>query len=440
MNKLNKYENIKAILKELEEKIILQYRDFHKYPELGWMEFRTASLVAKKLFDLGYEVKVGREVIDEKERVGLPSAEALAAAYERAIEQGAEKKFLAELKGGFTGVVGVLKNGEGPTYGFRFDIDALPIEESEEPNHLPRQEGFASVNPGIMHACGHDAHTAIGLGLAEVLVRLKQDIKGTVKLIFQPCEEGLRGAKPMVSAGVVDDIDYLFAQHVKTDIKPGEIIPGRDNFLATTKFNVVFHGQNAHSGTSPECGKNALLAAATAITNLYAIARNSEGATRINVGQIKGGSARNIIVARVELAMETRGGSLELDQYMYDNAINVLKSAAEMHGCCVEIIQTGGAGTASCDDELQLLIKEIVEQTDCLSVADSEYRGGSEDFPFMMQRVQKLGGLTTFMGTGARLEGAGGAHSPDFAIDDSALRPIVTLLSLLVFNTVDGEA
>jgi len=207
-------DKINTIADAIEDKIIDYRRDFHRYAETGWTEFRTSSLVARKLSDLGYEVMTGEEVIKEEDRMGLPDDELLEENYQRAIKQGGDEQFLKSVRNGFTGVVGILKNGEGPVIGLRFDMDALDIQENLSDKHRPYRKGFASVNENVMHACGHDGHTATGLGIAEIFMKLKSDIKGTVKLIFQPAEEGVMGAKSMVAAGMVDDVNYLLGHHV----------------------------------------------------------------------------------------------------------------------------------------------------------------------------------------------------------------------------------
>mgnify|MGYP002671194830 FL=1 len=114
-----------------------------------------------------------------------------------------------DVRAGYTGVVAVLRCGEGATLAMRFDIDALPMAECPQETHRPTREGFASVNPGMMHACGHDGHAAIGLGVAHILAAHRDELRGTVKLIFQPAEEGVRGAKSIVENGHLDGVDYL---------------------------------------------------------------------------------------------------------------------------------------------------------------------------------------------------------------------------------------
>ncbi|MCY6370721.1 M20/M25/M40 family metallo-hydrolase [Clostridium ganghwense] len=192
------YKRIDELVDNIENKVIKYRRDFHKHPEGGWTEFRTASLIARKLIELGYEIKLGREVIDNDSRMEVPDDRELEKNYIRALEQGADKELIQSLKGGFTGVVGILSNGVGPNIALRFDIDALEIQESEDKEHFPVNKRFSSINKNVMHACGHDGHAAVGLGVAEVLSEIKEQLNGTIKLIFQPAEEGVKGAKSMV--------------------------------------------------------------------------------------------------------------------------------------------------------------------------------------------------------------------------------------------------
>ena len=229
------------ITSEVESRVIGYRRDFHRHAEAAWTEFRTSSLVARRLASLGYDVQGGRQVLRDEDRMGLPSPDTLEKHWQCALEQGGDREFLEVVKGGFTGVVGILDNGPGPVVGLRFDMDAVDISESQDSGHRPFREGFASVNDGASHACGHDGHTAVGLGVAEVLMSLRDQVRGTVKLIFQPAEEGVRGAKAMVSAGVVDDVDYVLGHHLYSRWKLGEIDPGRGDYLATTKFDAYHH-------------------------------------------------------------------------------------------------------------------------------------------------------------------------------------------------------
>lgn len=208
---MNIYDQIKTMSDEMAGDLTAQRRDFHKYAEPGWFEMRTSSIIARKLTELGYEVLVGDQVCKKDSRMGVPSEEKLEEQYERAVAQGADPEFVKYTKGGMTGVIGILRCGEGPTVAMRFDIDALGVFEEHDPSHRPAKEGFNSVNEGFMHACGHDGHATIGLGVAKVLMSIKDQLHGTVKLIFQPAEEGVRGAKSIVDNGHLDGVDYLSA-------------------------------------------------------------------------------------------------------------------------------------------------------------------------------------------------------------------------------------
>ena len=230
-------------------------RDFHRYPETAWLEMRTSAVIAKVLTELGYEVLTGKDVCLESSRLGVPSSEELKEHAERALLQGAPAEYLTEeMRAGFTGVIGILRCGEGPVTALRFDIDALGLTEDENVNHRPFAEGFASRNPGMMHGCGHDGHAAIGLGVAEVLMKIKDGLHGTVKLIFQPGEEGAKGACAIVAHGHLDDVDYFAGTHIAPTGGPddGDVTPGTWGSLATSKYDVYFEGQAAHAGGFPE--------------------------------------------------------------------------------------------------------------------------------------------------------------------------------------------
>lgn len=430
-------DQVNRLADRVEEKVIGFRRDFHRYAESGWTEFRTASLVARRLTELGYEVRLGRQVIRDEDRMGVPAQEVLERHWQRALEQGGDAELLRALEGGYTGVVGILQRGTGPTVALRFDMDAVDIEESKSPDHRPWREGFASVNYGAMHACGHDGHTAVGLGVAEVLMGLKDQVQGTVKLIFQPAEEGVRGAKAMVGAGVVDDVAYLLGHHLYSGWQVGEIDPGRANYLATTKFDATIVGAPAHAGGRPHEGKNALLAAATAVLNLHAIPRHKEGATRVNVGRLNAGTGRNVICPRACLVVETRGATTELNNYVYDYAVRVLEAAAAMHDCTLEIRSMGGAQSASSDGSLAERVKDNALAMDVFSMREPEMGGGSEDFTYMMERVQRNGGLATNIGVGADL-GGWGHHTAEFDFDERALSMAVKLLSFTALDLMRG--
>ncbi|MBP1776135.1 MAG: amidohydrolase [candidate division NC10 bacterium] len=415
---------------ELRERTVARRRDFHKHAEAAWTEFRTASIVAKTLQGLGYQVLTGDEVVDPREMMGVPSAAELERHFRRALEQGADAAWAEKMRGGKTGVVGVMRFAKpGPTVALRVDMDANDLIEAAETKHRPFCEGFASVNKGAMHACGHDGHTATGLGVAEVLVSLKDRLAGTVKLIFQPAEEGVRGAKAMVARGVVDDVKYVVGAHLGVNLKKnGQVACRTEGFLATTKVDAAFTGVPAHAGAAPENGRNAILAAATATLNLHAIPRHSQGASRINVGVIQGGAGRNVIPPNAVIKLETRGATTVINDYVYGEAVRIIEAAAAMHGCTVATQLMGGA--AGCENDAALVerIQQVVKRQGLFSeIVPAGNIGGSEDCTYFMERVQKNGGQAAFVMIGTKL--AAGHHDSFFDFDEEALVPGIALLA-----------
>lgn len=421
-------KQIKDMAGAMEPRLISQRRDLHRYPESGWTEFRTASIVIHRLRELGYEVHFGKEVLEDRARMGVPTEEVLDAHMKRAIEQGADEALVAEMRGGRTGVVGILDTGRpGRTVALRFDMDCNDVNEAEEQNHRPYREGFASLNAGCMHACGHDGHTTAGLGVAEILSGIKDDLIGKVKLIFQPAEEGVRGARAMVERGVVDDVDFLLGAHLMMP-KIGFLGYDVSGFLATTKFDADFLGVPAHAGATPECGKNALLAAANAAVNIQAITRHSGGPTRINVGVLNAGSGRNVVPAKAHMEVETRGATSDINAFVQKRAEAVLNGAATMYDVEVKFTQTGGAASGSNTPELSERIREINDRLKIFANPDTMHNiGGSEDCSYFMERVQKNGGQAAYLIIGASLAAVN--HNSYFDFDEHALTLEVELLT-----------
>ncbi len=410
-------------------------RDFHHFAESGWVEFRTAAKVAEILDHLGYELAMGRDVVDAESRMGLPDAQTLAKEFARAREQGAPEKWLAAFEGGFTGIVATLRTGRpGPTLAFRVDMDALDLSEALDESHRPFRDGFASCNPGMMHACGHDGHTTIGLGLAQVLKQNEAQLNGTIRLIFQPAEEGTRGARAMVAAGALDGVDYFTAVHIGTGVPAGTVICGSDNFMATTKFDVRFTGVAAHAGGKPEEGRNALLAAAQAALALHSIAPHSEGASRVNVGVMQAGSGRNVVPASALLKVETRGESETINQYVFDRAQSVIAGAAALYGVSAETHLMGAATSSAPSPAWVNYLREQAEQvTGVLHAIDKvKAPAGSEDATLMMARVQQNGGLASYMVFGTDL--SAGHHNEKFDFDEEIMNVAVETLARTALN------
>ncbi|MCR9385960.1 amidohydrolase [Vibrio metoecus] len=427
--------NYESQLNTISKKMIEWRRDLHKHPESGWVEFRTSTIVADLLDKLGYQLALGRDVINAESRMGVPSSEYLQQQEKRALEQGAIEKWLSYFSGGFTGIVATLATEKsGPTIGIRVDMDALDLEEASSGEHLPYQCGFASINHNMTHACGHDGHTAIGLGLAHYLMENKEQLSGTIKLIFQPAEEGTRGAKSMVDAGVVDDVDCFIAIHIGTGVPDNEVICGSDEFLATTKFNVDFHGVPSHAGGNPEQGKNAILAAAQTTIGLHSISRHSEGASRINVGVINAGTGRNVIAQHAHLKIECRGENNNINDYMFARSEAVIKGVAAMYDVDYTIDVVGSAQQSAPSPNWVSFIAEKAEGLNRFRKVHllTEGASGSEDATYFMERVKHNGGHATYMIFGTEL--AAGHHNDKFDFNESVLQNALALLSEVVLN------
>jgi len=395
-------------------------RDFHRYPETGWAEFRTTAVIADALEPLGWTLRLADEYIcpdDVMGRAADPEEEKA-----RAVRQGANPAAVAKL-GEYTGLCAELDTGaDGPVTALRFDIDCVDVTEASDDEHLPAREGFASVNPGRMHSCGHDGHAAIGIALAEMLSieETRAALGGKIRLLFQPAEEGVRGGYAMSRAGVADDADNFIALHLGLGRPTGDVCGGIGGFLCTEKIDAVFRGISAHSGGEPHKGRNALLGAATAALNLHAIAPHSDGTTRINVGVMQAGDGRNVIAQNALLKIETRGETDDLKTYVSDRTAEVLEGAARMYGLSLSVTLQGAANTAESTPELAALVAEIARTTPGVNkISERGHMPGSDDAAWLMKRVQDNGGRAVYIGVGA--DTSAGHHNDRFDFDETAM-------------------
>ncbi|MCT4585374.1 MAG: amidohydrolase [Peptostreptococcaceae bacterium] len=430
------YTNIFNYIDEIEDEIINIRRDFHKYPETAWNEYRTASLIARTLDDLGFEIYLGKDVIDEGSRMGLPTKQVMKAEYNRALNQGADRRFIESLEGGFTGVVAELElNKEGINLGFRFDIDAIPIDESKSDEHFPYKEEFCSFNEGIMHSCGHDAHASIGIGIAKALLNIKDELKNIkkIKFIFQPAEEGVRGAKSMVEKGIIDDLDYLFASHIGM-IDSGSLVCGCNGFLSSTKIDARFKGESAHAGGNPNEGKNALMGACNASLNIMSIPRHKDGVTRINVGKIESGSTRNAIPKDAFMMIETRGQTNKVNNYVKDKVINILRSTALMYDLDLDIDIVGEAINCNSNSDLSQIIYDLANEIGLFEnvIKEDNKVKGSEDFTYMLNRMEERNKKSIYMIIGSNIKG--GHHNSKFDIYEEDMIKAIKLYLAIIYK------
>ena len=395
--------------KEIKNRLIEYRRDFHRYPELGWMEERTTKMIAKRLFELGYEVYLGEEVCDKESRMDVPEASRLV-----------------------TGVIGILRGKAGTkeaekvkVTAFRFDMDALPIKEAQTDMNI----SYRSQNVGVMHACGHDGHMAVGLGLAEILSLNRADIQGEVRLIFQPAEEGCKGSKSVVVKGWLDDVDEFYSGHIGIGCRElGQIGACMRGFLASTKLNIYFHGKAAHAANAPEEGRNALLAAADFTVKAYEFYEAEQSGRfesggdviRMNVGRLVSGSGRNIIADEAYLEVETRGQTSESNAHTSQKICSIVKGISEKYDVTYEIKVVGDVGTGKSDQSFA----ECGYNAACAMglgdkyIIDAEFTA-SEDVVTMMSHVQKHGGKAAYFMFGTELNAE--HHNAGFDFNEAVL-------------------
>ena len=422
---------MESLVYSLREQVVAWRRLFHAHAEPAWLEVWTAAFIASSLTEMGYKVKAGREVIAKEHRVAMPSQEEMNRAAEWALQNGADPSWVSVVRDGFTGVVVEIETGRpGPTVAMRFDIDANNLTEDARPDHRPYRQGFASRRPGACHGCGHDGHAAIGLGVARVLKSMESTLNGRFRLIFQPAEEGSRGARAMLAAGVLDSVDFFLSGHLGFGArKSGQLICGTTGFLATSKADVVFTGVPAHAGASPEGGRNALLAAAAASLAMHAIPRHSAGASRINVGLLMAGEGRNVIPGSARLSFETRGTTTEIDTFMMAEALRVIAGQATSFGVSHEVIPMGGAPGSDSDRELIEIVRRVAKRDPSVQeIVDIWDFGASEDVTYMMDAVRSKGGKATYMMFGTDM--AAQHHNGGFDFDEEALLTAVHVMCL----------
>jgi aminobenzoyl-glutamate utilization protein A len=407
-------------------------RDLHQYPEPAWCEFYTTSRLIDELERREIDkLRYGSAIHATEGRRNVPDDTTLAEWRQRAREAGANDDVLETIGDGVTGAVAVVERGDGPTIALRVDIDALPITEADNDDHHPTAAGFRSTNEGYMHACGHDAHATIGLGVLDRV--LDSDFTGTFKLLFQPAEETISGGKPIADSGVLDDVDALLAPHIGLDHPSGEVVAGIDEFLAVRQFEATFRGESAHAGARPEAGDNAVQAMAAAVQNLYGLSRNSAGGTRVNAGRVGGGTASNIVPEEAFIEGEVRGETTDLMEYMWDRAEDVLAGAATMHNCEVDIERLGDAPSAHSDAALVEVVDRVARRTTGVdTVVASDSLGGSEDATYLMQRVQQRGGLAAYVGVGT--DHPGGHHTPTFDVEAQDIAVGIDLLAGVIVD------
>jgi aminobenzoyl-glutamate utilization protein A len=399
-------------------------RHLHQRPELGFCEFQTASLVLDALEKLPVRVFQGSEAQDLA-RVYSRNLERVEASADRAIKAGVSRERVERLRNEGTGIVAEVGLGNGPVIGIRVDMDALPVTEADA-DHRPTREGFRSRHEGVMHACGHDGHTAIGLGLLSALSEIADELPGRLRVFFQPAEEGtMGGAASMVAGPLVKGLDAVIPIHIGLGVPSGTVC-SNVTYMATTKFRVRFTGRGAHVVAEPEAGANALLAAASAAQQLHALPAHSQGWYNLNVGTLRAGDEQGITPPWAVMELGFWAESQAVNDFLADRVERITRACAAAAGCTVTLDVFGRAPTALPDSSLASVIDAAAADLN-LAVGEPMRGKAGEDATEFVNAVQANGGVGTLIILGSDI--AAGHHQPSFDFDERVLADGATLLA-----------
>ena len=375
--------------------LIALRRDLHRNAEPGFCEIRTASVIERTLESLPLTLLKGELVQNLADVVNYPSGDEREEWYRRAIATGIEPERARYFRDHGTAMVAVLEgNRPGPVWGLRTDIDALRLQEPDESKHYPAREGFNSET-GAMHACGHDCHAAIGIGVLEALA--DHNFAGTLKVIFQPAEEGVRGADTIVHTGVADDITKMIGLHVDGPSPVGEVTASTEGGMAVRGFMADFTGVASHASMAPQEGRNALLAASSAALSIMSLPRFSSADTRLNVGKLTAGDAVNIVPSLARMEAEARAADNSVLDDLVGRVEQVLDGTASAYGVSVEHKRMGYAVTINPDEELIDAIATAAQGVDGITQVNRRGpMGASDDASLFIRNTQERGGQGAF--------------------------------------------
>jgi len=401
----------------LEPKVIAWRRDIHQNPELGNREFKTAAKVAAHLKKLG--IKVQTNVAH-------------------------------------TGVVGILEGGKpGPVVGLRADMDGLPLTERAELPYASKAKSEYNGQPvGVMHACGHDTHVAILMGVAEALAAQRKELSGTVKFVFQPAEEGVPkgeegGAELMMKEGVLDHpkVDVMYALHIDAHMETGKIGWKAGAIAASVDdLRIIVKGKGSH-GAYPWSGVDPVVTSAQIINGLQTIVSRqvklTEGAAVITIGSIHGGVRSNIIPEQVEMLGTVRALNTETRALLHERIRRVTENIAESMGATVEIAlpySTDYPVNNNDEKEVERMLPVLKSVAGEANLIHETAQTGAEDFAFFSEKIP-----TFYFSLGGRSKDAdiskvADHHTPDFVIDDSGLLLGVRALTALTLARLQQGA
>lgn len=384
----------------IKEELIRLRRDIHQHPELGFQEFRTAALVADTLREIGLEPQTGV---------------------------------------GRTGVVAELGQGDGPTIAIRADMDALPIQDAKNAPYKSQQDG-------VMHACGHDAHTAILLGAAHLL---KQSMatdswQGKVRLLFQPSEEafaadGISGATAMIADGALDGVDAVIALHVWSSGQSGQVFM-QDGFsmAAVDQFKAWIRGDGGH-GAYPHTGADPLFMLGPILNAIYAVPSrriNPLSPAVLSLGQVCGGTTTNVIPNEVRLQGTIRSFTQEVREQLWAELEKALRLAETLGGHYELQIEKGYPSLfndAKVNGWMRQVTQDLMGQT---AVTETEFGMGAEDFAYM---AQKAPGAMFMLGAALDDGVVRHHHTDNFDIDEAVLPQGAAILAETARRFVTGQ-
>lgn len=403
--------NLERNFKDIEQKVIDWRRDIHQNPELGNREFRTATLVAKHLRSLGMEVKT--EV-------------------------------------GVTGVIGVLKGGlPGPVVALRADMDALPVLERTPVSFASKATTFyEGKETAVMHACGHDSHVAILMGVAEILSGMQKELKGTVKFIFQPAEEGAPkgeegGAELMVKEGALNNpkVDVIFGLHINAQVEVGKITyrPG-GMFAGVGDMKITVKGKSSH-GAEPWSSVDPIVVSAQIINNLQTIVSRNVNVTKnaavVTIGAIHGGNRSNIIPEQVEMLGTVRTLSEADEKLVFERIRQIVTKTAEANGTEATLELPYSSHYPVTFNNIALTAKmlpSLQKSTGVENVVLVPAETGAEDFSFFANEVPGFYFYVGALPKGKDPETSAPHHTPEFYLDESGF---ITGVNAMVNLVVD---
>ena len=401
--------DLNILANKIEPKVIEWRRDLHQYPELSNREFKTSEKVANHLKKLGMEVRTG----------------------------------IAH-----TGVVGILKGrGSGPTVALRADMDGLPVTERVDiPFASKEKTTYLGKEVGVMHACGHDTHVAILMGVAEILSGMKNDLNGTVMFIFQPAEEGAPpgeegGAKLMLKEGLFDDPrpEVAFGLHISSTVEVGKISYKPGGLLAAAdRFEIKVKGKQSH-GSRPWAGVDPILTSAQIIMGLQTIVSRQMELTKepavITVGKIDAGVRNNIIPEEATMIGTIRTLDPEMRKDIHQRIRKTATLIAEAQGAVAEVnINIGTPVTKNNPELTRKMIPSLFNAAGEENVIVQRPITGAEDFAYYANEVPSLFFFLGGRPKDVELKNAAPHHTPDFYIDESGFKVGVKALTQLTLD------